>query len=83
MLPWRFEILANQSICRGDGKIAAAAWNEASELRYHLKAFNEFWKQPFLQTKPLRASLGVALHLTGLEDVHNTIDLFIADVVAG
>ena len=75
---WQIKIFAH-----GDGKIAAAAWKETSELRYHLKAFNEFWKQPFLQTKPLRASLGVSLHLTGLEDVHNTIDLFIADVVAG
>ena len=47
---WQIKIFA-----RGDGKIAAAAWKETSELRYHLKAFNEFWKQPLtLARKPRR-----------------------------
>ena len=64
-------------------KITAALRKEASELQYHLKVVDDFWKQPFLQPKASRASLGVALDLTGLGDVQKAIGLFIANVVAG
>ena len=65
-----------------DSKIMAALHKEASELRCHVKTLDDFWKQPLLQPKASRSSLGVTLDLTGLGDVQKGIDLFVADVIA-
>ena len=73
-------LCSNKTLARGNGKIMAALRKEASELWYHFKTLQDFWKQPSLQPKASRSSLGVTL---GLTEVQKAIDLFIADVVAG
>ena len=66
-----------------DRKIMAALHKDAWELRCHVKALDNLWKQPLLQPKASRSSLGVTLDLTGLGDVQKGIGLFVAGVIAG